>query len=155
MTLTWDQGSEMAHHDKFSEHFADGIFFALPASPWQRGANENTNGLLRQYFPKGRDLRIYSPRTSAKSKNASTTDPESATAGRHQPNSSRPHWQDERVNVATMPRIRRRFGAAGARLGDSPTEGRAYRGTAPIGEQLGPPGCRGSGAGRRRNCRHR
>jgi IS30 family transposase len=61
MTLTWDQGSEMAHHDKFSEHFTDGVYFALPASPWQRGTNENTNGLLRQYFPKGRDLRIYSP----------------------------------------------------------------------------------------------
>jgi IS30 family transposase len=58
-TLTWDQGSEMARHDLLAAHFSDGIFFAEPASPWQRGTNENTNGLLRQYFPKGRDLNAY------------------------------------------------------------------------------------------------
>src|SRR4051794_40217538 len=52
-TLTWDQGSEMASHHLLEEYFADGIFFAPPASPWLRGTNENTNGLLRQYFPKG------------------------------------------------------------------------------------------------------
>jgi IS30 family transposase len=58
-TLTWDQGSEMACHDLLAEHFADGIFFAHPASPWLRGTNENTNGLLRQYFPKGSDLQRF------------------------------------------------------------------------------------------------
>ena len=58
-TLTWDQGSEMASHHLLEEYFADGIFFAPPASPWLRGTNENTNGLLRQYFPKGSDLRAY------------------------------------------------------------------------------------------------
>jgi IS30 family transposase len=58
-TLTWDQGSEMACHHLLSEYFADGIFFAHPGSPWLRGTNENTNGLLRQYFPKGADLRTY------------------------------------------------------------------------------------------------
>jgi IS30 family transposase len=58
-TLTWDQGSEMASHHLLEEYFADGIFFAPPASPWLRGTNENTNGLLRQYFPKGSDLRVY------------------------------------------------------------------------------------------------
>ena len=58
-TLTWDQGSEMARHDLVAEHFADGVFFAEPGSPWQRPTNENTNGLLRQFFPKGRDLSIY------------------------------------------------------------------------------------------------
>ena len=56
-TLTWDQGSDMACHHLLDEYFADGIFFAPPASPWLRGTNENTNGLLRQYFPKGGDLR--------------------------------------------------------------------------------------------------
>jgi IS30 family transposase len=59
LTLTWDQGSEMAHHDQMAVHFAEGIYFAHPASPWLRGSNENTNGLLRQYFPKGSDLRVH------------------------------------------------------------------------------------------------
>jgi IS30 family transposase len=58
-TLTWDQGSEMASHHLLEHYFADGIYFAPPASPWLRGTNENTNGLLRQYFPKGSDLRAY------------------------------------------------------------------------------------------------
>lgn len=47
-TMTWDQGSEMARHDLFGHLFADGVYFAHPASPWLRGTNENTNGLLRQ-----------------------------------------------------------------------------------------------------------
>jgi IS30 family transposase len=58
-TLTWDQGTEMARHDRLAEYFDDGIFFAYPASPWMRGCNENANGLLRQYFPKGTDLRQH------------------------------------------------------------------------------------------------
>jgi len=58
-TLTWDQGSEMAHHDLLAAHFRDGIFFARPGSPWLRGTNENTNGLLRQYFPKGSNLAAH------------------------------------------------------------------------------------------------
>jgi hypothetical protein len=58
-TLTWDQGSEMARHDVLAEHFEEGVFFADPGSPWQRGTNENTNGFLRQFFPKGKDLSVY------------------------------------------------------------------------------------------------
>jgi IS30 family transposase len=59
-TLTWDQGSEMAHHDLIAQHFTEGVFFAFPCAPWLRGMNENTNGLLRQYFPKGTDLSVHS-----------------------------------------------------------------------------------------------
>jgi IS30 family transposase len=59
-TLTWDQGSEMARHDEIAHLLSDGVFFAEPGRPWQRGSNENTNGLLRQYFPKGTDLSVHS-----------------------------------------------------------------------------------------------
>jgi IS30 family transposase len=59
-TLTWDQGPEMAAHDGIDELFDEGVYFAHPGAPWQRGSNENTNGLLRQYFPKGSDLSLHS-----------------------------------------------------------------------------------------------
>jgi IS30 family transposase len=59
-SITWDQGTEMARHTTITRSLGVSVYFCDSRSPWQRGSNENTNGLLRDYFPKGTDLNAHS-----------------------------------------------------------------------------------------------
>ncbi len=77
-SLTWDRGKEMSAHAQFKVETGIPVFFADPQSPWQRGTNENTNGLLRQYFPKGTDLSRWSAEEIEAVANALNTRPRKA-----------------------------------------------------------------------------
>lgn len=74
-SLTWDQGAEMSEHRSFSVATDMNVYFCDPGSPWQRGSNENTNGLLRDYFPKGTDLSRHDPTELARRCRAQRTPP--------------------------------------------------------------------------------
>lgn len=77
-SLTYDRGTEMAQHKLFTQNTKIQVYFADPHSPWQRGTNENTNGLLRQYFPKGIDFRTVSRREIRKAQDQMNDRPRKA-----------------------------------------------------------------------------
>ena len=84
-SLTWDRGKEMADHKSFTIATDVQVYFCDPRSPWQRGSNDNTNGLLRQYFPRGTDLSRFSQAYLNKIALGSTNDLERPWALKHLP----------------------------------------------------------------------
>ena len=87
-SLTWDRGKELSAHAAFTVETDIPVYFADPKSPWQRGTNENTNGLLRQYFPKGTDLSRWSAEEIEAVAATINNRPARSSTGRHQPKPS-------------------------------------------------------------------
>jgi len=102
-TFTWDQGKEMADHIRFSIDTDVQVYFCDTHRPWQRGSNENTNGLLRQYFPKGTDLSRYSADALEKVAAALNSRPRKALDWKTPAEALRNHLSSQRRRVATAP----------------------------------------------------
>lgn len=106
LSLTWDRGMEMAEHARISTALHMPVFFCDPASPWQRGTNENTNGLLCQYLSKGTDLSIHSPVDLRCIQKALNNRPENPSVGEPQPRFSFSYLPPSIPCVATTARNR-------------------------------------------------
>ncbi|MCF3941377.1 IS30 family transposase [Gordonia sp. GW1C4-4] len=89
-SITWDQGTEMAAHEKIAADLSVKVCFCDPSSPWQRPSNENTNGLLRDYFPKSADLAIHSRADLLRIEEELNRRPERSSVTAHQPTCSQP-----------------------------------------------------------------
>ena len=102
-SLTWDQGAEMARHADLRIATGLPVYFCEPHSPWQRGTNENTNGLLRQYFPKGTDLSAHSPDVLAVVADALNTRPARPSDGELPPKLWTSACRPVKLNVLRRP----------------------------------------------------
>lgn len=101
-SITWDQGQEMARHLEISQPLGIPVYFCDSHTPWQRGSNENANGLLRDYFPKGTDLSTRPRSTFSRSRTSSTGAPDSPRRPDTPRAVHRPATVQEPASVATM-----------------------------------------------------